>query len=251
MKKLLAGTALCLLTTTAFAADLPSRSAPAAVVMAPTSWTGAYFGVFGGGALLNSTFTDHYNNTFNSREPRDVSATGVLGGLTAGYNHQFGKAVIGAEVDYAISNLKNDVQDPTWSPDGSRTAIEWSSIATARARIGYSIDNTLIYATGGAAFVKQKAITSTQLAKTCSEAEAISTANGNGYYCGSSDKWQAGVAIGAGAEVALTRNVSVKADYLYIALPSKTFNDAQGSSYGSYTVKADAHLGRFGVNYKF
>ena len=97
----------------AFAADLPSRTAPVApVVYVPAfTWTGFYIGLNAGGAWAGS---------------RDVTVTGpgggpanaviggsgdgaFVGGLQAGYNWQSGAFVYGVEADIQYVSMSNNV----------------------------------------------------------------------------------------------------------------------------------------------
>ena len=71
------------------------KSAPAAATPA-YDWSGFYLGVNGGGGWGNSNMERH---------PPAHSARGGQAGGTAGYNMQFGKAVVGVEGDFDWSGL--------------------------------------------------------------------------------------------------------------------------------------------------
>jgi opacity protein-like surface antigen len=83
----------------AAAADL---GAPGASTPAPGfSWTGFYLGGNVGGGFGTSR-KDFIQGTTTS----DFNTSGVIGGLTAGYNHQFGSVVAGLEGDISASGIK-------------------------------------------------------------------------------------------------------------------------------------------------
>lgn len=240
LKKILVGAALCALSTAAVAADIPSKRAAAAPTFTTVeSWNGAYVGLVGGAGLLNSTFDDKNCNL--SCSSLSLSSTGVSGGVTAGYNFQIGRnTVVGVEADYALTSFKKTLVDADWGSDGTRHQVKWNSIATLRARAGLAIDQTLIYATAGLALVNQKATGAYSADGSC---------NGD---CFKQSGYRAGFAGGFGVEYALNRNVTIKGEYLYIALPGKQSQDlASSDTYDMYGVKSDAHQARIGVNYRF
>jgi outer membrane immunogenic protein len=90
---------------------------------------------------------------------------GVIGGLYAGYNWQFGHAVLGIEGDFSYlggsgSSTQSLFSTFTGAPtlDGSKiqlTAKErW--LASVRGRLGYASDRIMVYATGGVAFTEER-----------------------------------------------------------------------------------------------
>src|SRR3954470_8439400 len=97
MKKiLLSSVALLSLTAGAFAADLPSRRAPAPMIAAVPlfTWTGFYVGVNAGYGWNNN---DH---TVVTPAGTVLAVTGqddggFVGGAQVGYNYQFGSFVVG------------------------------------------------------------------------------------------------------------------------------------------------------------
>jgi outer membrane immunogenic protein len=64
---------------------------------------------------------------------------------------------------------------------------------------------------------------------------------------GSDDKTLVGIAAGAGIEQAMTDNLSLKAEYLYVDTENKTF-DTGGTN---TNAEWDGHVMRFGANLKF
>ena len=93
------------------AADLPIGTpvyAPA--VVAPPTWEGIYVGLnLGGHWLIDQVSTTNLPNGGSSSGTNN--APGVVGGLQAGYNWQFGNVVAGIEADASVQTanaVRND-----------------------------------------------------------------------------------------------------------------------------------------------
>ncbi|MFN3350828.1 outer membrane protein [Pseudorhodoplanes sp.] len=141
---------------------------------------------------------------------------GVSGGLQAGYNWQNGNFVFGAEGDINITNA-----DDTFAP--WKFSNPW--FGTLRGRLGIAAwSGVLFYGTGGLAFGGLEAETWGGL---------------------SESRTHLGWTVGAGAEVALNQNWSVKAEYLYLSLAERGYT-VTGADNGF-----NNNLLRFGVNYRF
>src|SRR5581483_1378151 len=121
------------------------RKAPAAAVY---SWTGFYLGGNVGAGMAASAFTDPCFYCSNATPTRGF----VTGGVQAGYNYQFGNGLVGIEADVnGNSGFKKSVIG-----GGDQTAMTVGANAdvsgTIRVRGGLVVNNTLFYATGGAAW---------------------------------------------------------------------------------------------------
>ena len=139
MKKLLvaaAALATVMLSGQAQAADIGYRQYAPPPAPVPR-WTGPYFGANVGYA---------WGDVTNS----GTSPSGVAGGLQAGYSWQSGPLVFGVEGDLQASGA--DDTFASW-----KFSNPW--FGTARGRIGYALNNILLYATGGLAFGSVKAET--------------------------------------------------------------------------------------------
>ncbi len=220
MKKTLlaAVSALAILGTgAAIAADLPSRSrAPVAPAYVPPAftWTGFYVGVNAGYSF--GRFTQD-GRLFNDPD-------GFSGGGQIGYNQQFGQFVAGLEADFQGADLK--AGGGAFLPVGSSAQVDY--FGTVRGRLGVAFDRALIYATGGYAFVNAKV----------SIPGVVSDDNiHNGY------------ALGAGIEYALTNNLTLRGEYMYIDVEKKTFSSFAGAPVAR--AGADFSTVRAAVNYKF
>lgn len=220
MKKyLLATTLLAGLVGSAQAADLATRKSPppaALPVMAQVNWTGFYVGIQGGGAFGGDS--RHRAGAVRSGQ---IELSGGLVGATIGYNQQFGNFVAGLEGDYAWSSLTGSTGTNCAAP-GCKTDIR--SFGTVRGRLGYAFDRVMPYVTGGLAVADIK--------------------HSAGAFAGSD--LRAGWTIGGGVEALLTRNISVKGEYLYYDFARQTYNSGAGLG-----ANANGHILRAGVNYKF
>lgn len=139
--------------------------------------------------------------------------SGLLGGIQGGYNWEFNQFVAGVETDLQLSDA-----------DDTFAAYKFSNpwFGTARGRLGLALNNILFYATLGLAY-----------------------GGGKVEFGGLSDSHvHLGWTAGGGIEVGLTRNWSVKTEYLYLDMA-----DRQYSVFG--ITGPQSHLLRFGVNYRF
>ena len=190
----------------AWAADQPVVSPlDVAIANAAHDWAGVYLGINGGYAW----------GDFET-SAGDVSGDDALGGFQIGYNKQLGSVVIGVEGDVQASAIEG-------ASNGVSTSLDWFS--TARGRVGYAFDSTLLYGTAGLAV---------------GGVEATSAG-------GSDEKTSLGLAAGAGVEQAMTENLSLKAEYLYVDLENKTFDTGATNTNAEW----DGHVMRFGANLKF
>ena len=220
MKYTAIAAALLLSSTGAFAADAIVYNEPAPVVADTFSWTGGYIG-------LNAGYAGGQNKLTTSA---DVSAkdnaSGFIGGVQAGYNWQFDRTIVGIETDFQGSGLKSDAELTIGGiTRGAEAKINW--FGTTRARLGYTpVDRFMVYATGGVAYGKVKA--------SLGDFSVSDT--------------RVGYTVGAGAEYAVTNNVTLKTEYLYTDLGKLKFDATDAVS---AELKAPFHTVRVGVNYKF
>ena len=199
----------------ATAADLPRYYQPGPAYNPIYTWTGFYVGINGGGGWGSSQW-DAVNSF-------DLSG-GLIGG-TVGYNWQFGQAVVGAEGDIDWSGIKGT--STVLCPGGCETRNKW--LATVRGRLGLAFDRFLPYVTGGLAFGDINA--------TVPILPGGSISN-------------AGWTVGAGVEVGLVSNVSLKAEYLYVDLGNFNCGLNCGLAPGS-NVSFTTSVFRGGANLRF
>lgn len=230
MKLIAAATAILMTSATAYAADAIVYEEQAVVVADTFSWTGGYIGVNAGYAGGKNKF-NAYDFDISAKD----NASGFIGGAQAGYNWQFDQTIIGIETDIQGAGLKSDAGIRLDGLDlNAKAKINW--FGTTRVRLGYTpVERFMVYATGGIAYGQIKAAASASLT-------SVGTADF------SQSKTKVGYTVGAGAEYAVTNNVTLKTEYLYTDL-GKLKLSYDGERFGE--VKAPFHTVRVGVNYKF
>lgn len=227
-----------LIGTSAFAADLPIK-APPPVAPPPFSWTGFYVGatVGYGWRTLDNTASIVQTSDFNFPVSFAADYTinkvrGLIGGIEAGYNWQSGNFLFGIETDFSASNVKGTnefnssfpVPDITEAPQRvnltDNTRLKW--LGTTRGRIGYVKDQWLIFATGGVAYGRVELDGNAQLPLPTTDPVH------NAPWVWNNSETKVGWAVGVGTEYAVTRNFSLKAEYLYVDLGDVTANVSGG-----------------------
>ena len=203
----------------AAAADLsvaPLYKAPPPQVSPAYNWTGFYLGVNGGGG---------WGRSWWQSQSTAIDLSGAQVGGTAGYNWQFGNAVLGLEGDIDWSNLKG-TSSAVLCP-GCSTSDSW--LSTVRGRAGYAFGGIMPYVTGGLAVGDIRA-------------------SAPGF--GGASATNAGWTVGGGIEIALPGNWTAKAEYLHADLGK--FNCGLNCS-ASPTNNVSMHddVVRAGVNYHF
>ncbi len=138
-----------------------STPAPAPAPASP-NWTGPYLG---GQIGFGNVDTNVPN----------VDGDGAIGGLSAGYDYDFGQWVVGGGLDYDWADISLGTGAPTLE-----------NVFRAKLRGGYKVGNGLIYGTGGYA-----------------NADTDTLGDEDGYF------------VGAGYEHMVTQNVSLGGEVLY------------------------------------
>ena len=147
----------------ASAADMAVKARPMPVAI--YSWTGCYIGVSGGGkwAQARDTVTIPGAAGFGVVNPTTAifydtePSTWVVGGQ-AGCNMQSGNWVFGVEADAhaqrwsSLFTLGAGNPPPFVAGDQFGLRSDWQ--ASVRGRVGYAMDRTLFYVTGGVAFTE-------------------------------------------------------------------------------------------------
>jgi outer membrane immunogenic protein len=234
-----------------------SHTQPAAQAMTYTpSWAGFYVGANLGGVSEHSALTGFTPNAtgagycFGGGQPQfgqpcasgSQTATGVLGGLQAGYNFVSGQWVYGAETDFDLSNARkqtNGLNAPNaflgnWI---AKTGIK--DFGTARLRLGYDFNDVMPFVTGGLAYART--------------VDSFSAGSGFGPpYAFNGISWRAGYTVGGGVEVMLSRNISIKGEALYYDLGGQSLMlPGLGPAQFGLTDRMTGALGRIGINYLF
>lgn len=237
-RSLLVGASLIAMASSTYAADLIIDEPAAPIVSAAGyDWTGIYVGVFAGAASGTSDWEGDYSDEVGAPDVEGtLDVNGWLGGVTAGANYQVGSFVLGVEGDIAWSDISGEGEIPD---SDSLASLNVDYLGTLRARAGVAFDSVLLYATGGFAY----------------GGGSIGISEINGTDDASEDTTFTGYAVGLGAEVAVTENISIKGEYLYTALTADT-TDFLAADYGlggdlAVDGDLDAHTFKVGVNFGF
>ena len=193
-------TTLAIATGGARAADLPRVPYAVAPPYPTYNWIGPYIGVNLGyqwGSANNST----------------ANPSGLMGGVQGGYNWQIGQFVIGGETDLQLSGADDTAA-------GLKFANPW--FGTLRGRVGYTMNNVMLYATLGLAYGGGSV-----------ESAVLKDTNTH-----------VGWAAGGGLEVGLTPHWSAKAEYMFVDL-----SDQRYVLFGNTGFQSS--IFRLGANYRF
>jgi outer membrane immunogenic protein len=222
----------------ALAADMPTKAPIYKAVNPVFNWSGCYLGADIGYARQRDKDDAFLASTgeplgfFASTDPR-----GIKGGGYLGCNWQSASNwIIGLEGDAEAANIKHSfevfkgVAPVTFYEPHTRFQ------GSVRGRIGYAVDHSLLYVTGGVAFADfiNRYINTSVI----SSQDASST--------------RAGWTLGAGLDYAITNNLIGRIEYRYSDFGKHTDN---GISFGGSLVnerhytKEDAI--RVGIAYKF
>ncbi len=182
----------------ASAADLPVKAPPAPVVMLP-NWTGFYVGGSVGGAGGERDFVFDTAGTAPLPNPHGFKG-GAAGALFFGGQYQWDKFVLGVEAGYNLLDLNNTDLCPNVAFNCRTSA---NQLWTVGPRLGFALDQFLIYGTGGYADTKTGYL-----------AQAIAT----GATFDSAKNWVGGWFAGGGLEwiVPNTNGLILGVDYKHI-----------------------------------
>ncbi|QIG52410.1 porin family protein [Nordella sp. HKS 07] len=182
---------------------------------------------------------------------------GAFGGAQIGYNFQYSNFVIGAVADISAADLKSDSANIAIGDGGDfsvSSKVDW--FGTIRGRAGIAWDEVLFYGTGGLAYGRVKSSYDYNV-------------NGDDY-SGSTSATKWGWTVGGGIEYALTRNITLGTEYLYVDLGKSDVIDESrqidsvdhvngggvwtgftGGYLDSLSAKTQFHTIRASLNYKF
>jgi outer membrane immunogenic protein len=180
-----------------------------------------------------------------------------IGGAQAGYNWQINSTVVGLETDFDSFKARASraatgtyVSMPSQFTITNSVNANW--LFTARGRLGWAFNTALLgYVTGGLAATHYSA------------ANSLSDTNvglGPGVGNWSAAATKLGWTAGAGAEYALNKSWSVRAEYLYVHFNSITASGIvanTGFIPGGYanaistSTDLSAQIARAGINYRF
>jgi high affinity Mn2+ porin len=206
------------------AADMPVKALPY------FDWTGFYFGGHVGYAQGSAKAA---SSDLQSTESNPSFAS-LFGGVQAGYNLLLpSRILLGAEADVTFPNHldpNNVVASLTTAQSNVSEQIDY--IATLRGRLGYVFGNWLIYGTAGFAASQDRFIETPGVV--LNQDKVLQA--------------RAGVASGAGVEVAIAADWTTRLEYLYDRFEAADVRFPSGTRYAS---SWDLHFLRLGLNHKF
>jgi outer membrane immunogenic protein len=245
------------------------------------AWYGLYFGINGGYAWSNPSVSYVGNDPASLAglcvspggakciPTSDFRRDGGLFGGQVGYNWQFNSLWLGSvEADYQWSDLTG-IGYSRYAVSGVNglstiAATETvHSFGTFRARLGaLPFQSLLLYGTAGLALGQVSENLSLIAASSGNKplsGYSYSCTAGNACFAGSASQTGVGWTAGAGAELALTTNLTLKGEALYVhlAAPSATataLNTTNGTAPSSFTGNfsyVDFIIARGGLNYRF
>ena len=151
----------------------------------------------------------------------DLDAQGVVGTLFAGYNWQFGRAVLGLEADIGTGWL-----DDSLGSGLGLVSQDLNVMGSLRARAGYLLTPAfMVYGTAGIA-----------------AADYEFRANGV-----TSSETLVGYQVGVGTELVIVPNWTLRMEYVYTDLGSETVTHGGLAN----TYEPDFHTVRAGLSFKF
>jgi outer membrane immunogenic protein len=207
-------TASAAVSTSVLAADIVNGGPPPLLyetppAISPDVFAGWWIGQTLGGATANFNFSQTSN---------DIGASGVLGGVTAGWNWQNGPIVLGLEGDALGANISGSER---FNSGANVAQPNIDAMLNLRARAGVTVTpQVLLFVTAGGAWADVDLPTT-----------GHGGASGNGSFFG----WS----LGGGAEVALNPNWSARFDYQFTNFGSDTV------SYPGGDVKYDPDVNTY------
>jgi outer membrane immunogenic protein len=230
MKKFFLATVAIVIAAPALAADLGARPITKAPVMgAPGySWSGCYIGVQGGWGSMRSknSFSNSGLPPFTPEGNTDGDG-GIFGGHL-GCNWQSSQWVFGLEGDGEWSGIKGD--DGNVGGDTNELSARW--LASFRGRLGMAFGNSLLYATGGVAFMGARS-------------SVLDPGEGE-----SLRKTLTGWTVGAGWEYGFAPNFSARVEYRFTSFGTEDFRFPV-NGYTERHNDIDIHAVRVGLTYRF
>lgn len=238
-------------------------------------WKGLYIGANLGGVVSNADlktksgnlgastyFTTEADSNSVSRNGSSTLETKFLNvGFHAGNDWIYDKYILGAIIDYTYFNHQaHDGSMDLYPSSGDayyvRTSIKVKDLYSLRARVGmqYTYKKpALLYATFGPVLAKLKV---------ANRFDDSSILIGTG--ASSITTNQLGFSIGAGADYAINRQLSLNMEYKYINTPARTTTGIISNSVGGFGIPVHSlsnpfntkanwanHMIKIGVNYRF
>jgi opacity protein-like surface antigen len=199
-------------------------------------WSGFHIGLHAGGALSAVSVGQGQHSLGPLSLPGqslNVDNWGGAVGLTVGYGRAFGPLVAGLEGDIGWLAL-NDRFTVALGAD-NRLDMTGGLYGTVRGRLGLALDRLMVFGTAGVVLAD---MTGTYTDTTTGDRV-------------SANDLKHGLAWGGGLEVALTRNWSVKGEYLRLNLADEAAVAIVNAQRLDFSFGMPLHMLRFGANARF
>ena len=215
------------LVLTALAASTAAAFATPALAQSTGAFDGPRIGVIAGYDGLRP------GRGADSDISSDNGADGFLYGVDAGYDHQMGRFVLGAEGEISGSTSKT-ADDPD-----TTDALGYGRVKAGRdlyvgARAGYLVTpSTMLYAKAG--------YTNARLDLTANDGDTVTGRHFN----------LDGYRVGAGVEQSLGTNTYAKLEYRYSNYGDARLEYANGENTNNFNVDTDRHQVVVGLGFRF
>ena len=185
--------------------------------------------------------------------PGSRERSGITFGAQVGHNWQFGNWVLGLETELNFLDGRRGPSGTFVAPAaywplgvGSYTLTADPSgtyFASFRGRLGFAVDRTLFYVTGGVATGGWRGASTLTL---------NGGGPGNPFTTGLSQSSRMKYILGAGIEYAFASNWSARTEYLFFnqSFNTQVFDNGNSFDYAS-RARSESHILRFGMNYHF
>lgn len=207
----------------------------------PVSWSGLYVGTVNGYVWGSADWSFPAPNFYGlTGQGWSTDPSGWANGGHIGFRHQMGAWVIGSEVSYSGLTARDTVVGPISPYTQDQFKTEMRDLFTATGKLGYVVNNFMVYGVGGYASssVNVSALSGLPVAGTTVNVE----------------KRLDGWTLGIGAEYRFHPNMSSSLEYNYISLGGDRFSGLTGGtapgqpfSVNSGDVNAHAIMSRLNI----
>ena len=163
---------------------------------------------------------------------------GFTGGGLVGANYQFNSFVIGAEGEFGYDGVRKSQTFWNGADAPQNESFESSWVARARGRVGYAINNFLMFGAGGVSFTDGR----------------LYFENPPSGFTNVATKTFTGFNVGGGVEYAFTQNWIVRGEYIFDSFGHETYpfpNSTPGPGYDARRITFDENTVRAALEYKF
>jgi outer membrane immunogenic protein len=203
------------------------KAPPPMPVALVNDWSGFYIGGHVGYGWADTASSGTGGAFDGGPQSVGVSPGGWLYGLQFGYNMTMQQYLLGLEVDFGKLGISG-----TSTAGTSFASLSYGWYSVIAGRLGLAMDSALLYVKGGLA-----------MARVTNEAGLIGDPTDFTSVSGT----RTGYAIGGGLEYALSRQWSVKGEYLYMDFGSVGSGNLDGDAFSHSNA---LHTFKIGLNYR-